>query len=121
MRLQNQATGTAHARLPSEGHGPSRCHLSTLPIAPQAALAAFGRWPNSSSSRPEPVGLSVCGTKTKIITGRYRPTGTGAGHSDPVDPVTRWDNLAQDDTGRRGGAGTRGSCAASAAGRWVQV
>jgi hypothetical protein len=38
----------------------------------------------------------VCGAKTKIITGRYRPvpgTGTGAGHSDPVDPVTRWNNL----------------------------
>jgi hypothetical protein len=38
----------------------------------------------------------VCGTKKKIITGRYRPvpgTGTGAGRSDPVDPVTRSDNL----------------------------
>jgi hypothetical protein len=38
----------------------------------------------------------VCDTKTKLITGRYRPvpgTGTGAGHSDPVDPVTRWDDL----------------------------
>jgi hypothetical protein len=32
----------------------------------------------------------VCDTKTKLINGRYRPvpgTGTGEGHSDPVDPV----------------------------------
>jgi hypothetical protein len=43
MRLQNQATGTAHARLPSGGHEPSRCHLRTLLIAPQAALAAVWR------------------------------------------------------------------------------
>jgi hypothetical protein len=92
MRLQNQATGTAHARLPSGGHGPSRCHLRTLLIAPQAALAAVWRWPNPIGSRPGHVGQSVCGAKTKIITGRHRPvpgTGTGAGHSDPVDPVTR--------------------------------
>jgi hypothetical protein len=70
--------------------------VSTLPIALQAALAAVGRWPNSSSSQPGPVGQSVCGTKTKLITGRYWPvpgTGTGAGHSDPEDPVARWDNL----------------------------
>jgi hypothetical protein len=98
VRLQNQATSTAHARLPSGGHGPSRCHLSTLPIAPQAALAAVGRWLNSSSSRPRPIGLvsqSVCGIKTIVITVRSRPvpgTGAGAGNSDPVDPVTRWDN-----------------------------
>jgi hypothetical protein len=42
----------------------------------------------------------VCGTKKKLITGRYRPvpgTGTGAGRSDPIDPVTRWDNLSPDD------------------------
>jgi hypothetical protein len=98
MRLQNQATGTAHARLPSGGHGPSRCHLRTLIIAPQAAFAAVWRWPNPMSSRPGHVGQSVCGAKTKIITGRYRPvpgTGTGAGHSDPVDPVTRWNNLVR--------------------------
>jgi hypothetical protein len=50
MRLQNQATGTAHARLPSGGHGPSCCHLRTLLIAPQAALAAVWRWPNPISS-----------------------------------------------------------------------
>jgi hypothetical protein len=61
MRLQNQATRTAHARLPSGGHGPSRCHLSLLLIAPQAALAAVWRWPSSSSSRPGHVGHSVCG------------------------------------------------------------
>jgi hypothetical protein len=98
MRLQIQAAGTAHARLSSGGHGPSRRHLRTLLIAPQAALTAVWRWPNPISSRPGHVGRSVCGAKTKfiIITGRYRPvsgTGTGAGHSDPVDPVTRWNNL----------------------------
>jgi hypothetical protein len=52
MRLQLQATGTAHARLPSGDYGPSRCHLSAPSIASQAALAAVGvgRWPNSSST-----------------------------------------------------------------------
>jgi hypothetical protein len=73
MRLQNQATGTANARLPSGGHRPSRCHLRTLLIAPQAALAAVWRWPNTISSRPGHVGQLVCGANKKIITGRPVP------------------------------------------------
>jgi hypothetical protein len=87
------------------------CHLGTMdhPVAtsarrqssPQVPLLlrlAAGRWPNSSSRRPGLVGQSVCDTKTKLITGRYRPvpgTNTGAGRScTRADPVTRWDNLA---------------------------
>jgi hypothetical protein len=85
------------------------CHLGTMdhPVAtsarrqspPQAALAAVERWPNSQAAADPglPVGQSVCDTKKKVVTGRYRPvpsTGTGAGRSDPVDPVTRWGNLA---------------------------
>jgi hypothetical protein len=95
---------------PESGHWHSPCPLAiwgpwTIPLPPQHAAnrptgrsrCGWARWPNSSSSQPGPVGQSVCGTKTKLITGRYRPvpgTGNGAGHSDPVDPVTRWDNLA---------------------------
>jgi hypothetical protein len=80
------------------------CHLETMdhPVLPPQHAAnrprrplflaadAVGRWPNSSSSQPGPVGQSVCGTKLKFMTGRYRPvpgTCTGAGRSDPVDPV----------------------------------
>jgi hypothetical protein len=92
------------------------CHLGSMDhsvatsarrapsIAPQAALTAVEvGWAlartqaaQPTDSRPGPVGQSVCGTKTKLITGRYRPvpgSGTGSGRSDPVDPVTRWDNL----------------------------
>jgi hypothetical protein len=106
MRLQSQATGTAHARLPSGNHGPSRCHLSTLPIAPHVALTAVGRRPNSSSIRPRPVGHSRCvALKLNSSPGAVpvgTGTGTGVGHSDPVDPVTRWDNLG---SGKRSAIG----------------
>jgi hypothetical protein len=81
----------------------------------------------------------VCATNTKLVTGRYRPvpgTGTGARRSgsDPVDPVTRWDNLdnntyykASTSHNRMTQAGAvegrGGGCATLplAAGRWVRV
>jgi hypothetical protein len=59
MRLQNQATGTAHARLPSRDHGPSRCHLSTLPIAPLAALAAAWALAELNQAAADPAKLMI--------------------------------------------------------------
>jgi hypothetical protein len=96
MRLQNRATGTAHARLPSRDYGPSRCNLSTPPIASAGRSCCGWALAELKQRRPGTVGQSVCDTKTKLITGRYRPvpgTCNGAGRSDPVDSVTRWDNL----------------------------
>jgi hypothetical protein len=103
MRLQNQATGTA---MPA-------CHLGTMnhPVATSARRRSPRRPPllrlggletefEFKQQAAQPTWacrrVGVCGTETKIITGRYRPvpgTDTSAGRSDPVDPVTRWDNL----------------------------
>jgi hypothetical protein len=102
-----------HMRLrmrPLAQHMPA-CHLGTMdysvatsarrqsPRGPLPLRLGADRTQAVSSSRLGPVGcrpVPVCGTTTKLITGRYRPVpgiGTGAGRSDPVDPVTRWDNL----------------------------
>jgi hypothetical protein len=87
MRLQNQATGTAHARLPSGDHGPWTIPPSRLLPPQHAANRPAGRcrcgWAlielkqqPTRACRPVP----VCGTTTKLITGRYRPVGQYTGY-----------------------------------------